>query len=317
MKKIPRAAFVGLIPVVGCGEPSLPEPVDPSKLSWADRTTVDSTKTEAWRNYLQAAALNRAWSPPDNSPWLAYHKVSLPAAVSMVRPAAVPVRGQPATLAEQSAEAFASRYSLENAAVFVDLPGPESVAWGAALARRGATPVCTFNNWPHHRGILKLEQTLGALLYYADELSRQPKKPTVPVFMLELERLRPNYTPRPTEFDNRYFHLQTDFPTAADFARQGIKTVYYVSGQVFEQDDLNDYFVSLKNGGLDFFRVQPNGTGVDSFTPTKRTTIFDPTVVHSYTGTSRSHIYHRHYGHYYGFWRSSRSTFGSGGWVSG
>lgn len=316
--KLKHAAWISLAPIVGCGEPSLPEPVDASRLDWSE----GETPGEAWRDYLEPAALNRVWAPSESDPWRPYHKHTLFAAIRVVRPAATPIRGERGTQAEKMADAFFSKVDLARAAVFVDLPGPESVAWGAALARKGAVPVGTFNSWPHHRGLIKHEQTLGALLYYAEEMSKRPKGAGIPVFLMDGNRIgRKDFSPSSDVFDNRYFHMVADFPSAAALQARGLTEVFYVARRAEEEDDLNAYFQTLQSNRIRFFLVNPDAlldpkadliSSVRPFGVSPRVTIFDAPTIARYASGTASSSHYRSYPHYHGFWVRSRSTFGDG-----
>ncbi|WP_224245455.1 hypothetical protein [Hyalangium gracile] len=136
-------------------------------------------------------------------------------------------------------------------AVFVDLPGPESVAFSTGLARR-FEPIYTFDNWPHPRGVVPAHLTLGAVLYYRSLLTRlAPERvtPAPPVFVLDRNRLLP-YKQVKTQFDNRYL---AKLPPAQRLSELGVKNVLYVvpgDGPLEELDDINEDFVSYREAGL-------------------------------------------------------------------
>ncbi len=317
---IAGAGFVGVtLGALGCGEPAGPAEIRPQEIFSRGFVQADSLGGEAWRKYLKAEALHAAWVPPAASPWRPYYKPTLVAAVSLVRSAAAPARTSGAEAAGKMAEEFARAADLRGAAVFVDLPGPESLAWAAALARKGFQPVATFNNWPHQRGLLPLDQTLGALLYHAEEAalakaSLPPQAP--PAFILEGNRLIPkNVNPSPATFDNRFFHAVTDFPFADALKARSIAKIYYVCNRGnaagAEEDDLNEYFVSLSKAGIKFTYAKAGITACElaDATPAIRSTIFTMAETVRYSG---SRPYGRHYSHYHPFWSRSRGSWGSG-----
>jgi hypothetical protein len=183
----------------------------------------------------------------------------------------------------------------------------------------------TFNNWPHQKGLIRLEHTLGALLYRAEEAARArgtrpPDAP--PAFILEDQRLsQKGIHPPPATFDNRYFHSSSDFPSAELFKSRKIDRILYVSyprpGGTMEEDDLNEYFVALGKAGLRFLHVRVGVTTCDTaaVTPAPRATIFTPAEAVRYAGTRP---YGRSYGHYHShFWARSRGSWGSGSGGSG
>lgn len=179
-----------------------------------------------WKRFVEPRALYAAWSPPPASPWSGYAKPTLFAASggSDVRPA--PWRGL------ASAQAATSRVRLpEGTAVVLDLPGAWSVAMGAWLARAaGLQPVVLANNWPHPKGVVDAGAMLAALLHYApwaaQDAELRAKAP--PVFILDRDRLGARQ-PKPGDFDNRYFLMETDLPSPARLARGGVQRVLYVT----------------------------------------------------------------------------------------
>ncbi|HEU4533758.1 MAG TPA: hypothetical protein VFS00_06555, partial [Polyangiaceae bacterium] len=92
-----------------------------------------------------------------------------------------------------------------DAALFVDLPGPEAVAFAAGAADH-FDPVFAFDNWPHPRGVVPAHLTLAALLYYHPLLSARAASRSgwnePPAFVLDRNRLR-DYTDEAAQFDNR------------------------------------------------------------------------------------------------------------------
>ncbi|WP_224365074.1 hypothetical protein [Hyalangium versicolor] len=137
-------------------------------------------------------------------------------------------------------------------AVFVDLPGPETVAFSTGLARR-FEPIYTFDNWPHPRGVVPAHLTLAAVVYYRpllDRLARERSTPAPPVFVLDRNRLLP-FTDVKKQFDNRYL---VRLPPAQSLKGLGIQHVLYiVPGDVplQELDDINEDFVSYREAGID------------------------------------------------------------------
>lgn len=324
-----RIGLVGLtVGAFGCEPPGAAEPPDAQQLFKHDRSAQDSRQGEAWKKYLSATALHGAWAPPAKSPWRPYYKPTLPAAVSIVRSAAAPVRSTGASSVEQTAAAFSGATDLRETAVFLDLTGEESVAWAAALVRAGKQPVLTINNWPHQKGVLRLERALGALLYYADEVAQARLHETVsPAFVLEGGRLQPRgHEAQSHLFDNRFFHTATDFPPAAALKSAGLNRILYVNHRGTtagsEEDDLVEYFAALAADGIAFAYVKP---GLGTFQqadakPARRSTIFSAPDVARYASSSPSTgYYHRPYGGYHhyhgGYW--SRSSGAWGGSSSG
>jgi hypothetical protein len=322
-KQLRRTGYISLtLGALGCGEPSAPDPVRGEDLFAKDAVSTDSLRTEAWRKYLDPVELHRAWAPPADSPWRPYYKPTLIASVAAVQSAAKPVRGVEMPTAEREAALFINRFDLKNAAVFIDLVGEESVLWAAALRPYGVRPVLTINNWPHQHGVIALERPLGALLYHADAAARTPLPATAPpAFILERSRLgQKGLNPVSTQFDNRYFHAHTDFPSAEVFKAQGITRVVYVNPRGItsgcEEDDLNEYFADLAREGLQFTYVKPgNGTFDMNLTwPASRETIFTKPAIAQYVSDPGTHAHYYHPYYHYSTWHTSYWSRSSGAW---
>ncbi|HVR86575.1 MAG TPA: hypothetical protein VMU54_19790, partial [Planctomycetota bacterium] len=251
-KDLRSAGFISLtLGALGCGEPAQPGLLKPSELFSSDTVGLDSRQGEGWRKFLAPQELHRAWRPDAESPWRPYYKPTLIAAIATVESAAMPVVNVGMTPAMSEAQRYAASAIPGDTAIIVDLIGEQSVVWGAMLRRAGFAPVVTINNWPHQHGILRLERPLGALLYYAEEAARTPLPADAPpVFVLERSRLgQKDLNPSSGQFDNRYFHAQTDFPSPAEFQKRGIRNLVYINPRGVsagaEEDDLHEYFIEL------------------------------------------------------------------------
>lgn len=318
-----RAGVVSLtVGALGCGEPTQPQPLRPQELFARDTVSSDSQQSEGWRKFLDSQQLHRAWVPAAASPWRPFYKPTLVAAVAVVEGAAMPVRTADVPPAEAEATLFGSTFNLAGAAVFVDLVGEQSVAWAAALRQHGLVPVLAINNWPHQFGILRLERPLGALLYYAQEAARTPLPPEArPVFILERARLgQKGLHPAPDRFDNRFFHVPTDFPSALQLKTHGVTRIVYVNPRGTtagcEEDDLNEYFNDLDKVGMEITYVKPgSGTYQEGrVLPAARDTIFTRLAMTEYASDpDTSHNYYHSYSHY-STWHSSYWTRSSGAW---
>lgn len=298
---------------LGCGEPDRAPELRPHSLFSRDLSHEDSLKGDGWKKYLDATSLHAAWVPPEKSPWRPYYKPTLIAAASIVQKALMPVRAADGAAVETAAAESGRTIDLRDAAIFLDLPGEKSVAWGMVYLRAGFQPVVTINNWPHQKGIIALERPLGALLYYAQEAAAaKPPENALPVFILEGDRLsKKNARPSSDEFDNRFFHAISDFPASSVLLARGIKKIVYVNPRGTkagdEEDDLTDYFTQLSQAGLSFVYVAP-GVTPTVVQPVVRQTIFTPAHTASYTSSSP---YHRHYVTYHRhFWSRSPGGFG-------
>jgi hypothetical protein len=173
-----------------------------------------------------------------------------------------------ASLAEVPGQTPASA----KAALIVDLPGPEAVAF-AAGAISAFDPVFLFDNWPHPRGVVRAQETLSAAAYYQPlfaEAKKANRSGRSPMFVLDRRRIA-TYRDDATEFDNRYV---AKLPTSAAAMRAlDVTHVLYVvpkqSDATRELDDLNDELVLYAAGGadvkalsLDMFAIDRTDAGV-------------------------------------------------------
>lgn len=69
------------------------------------------------------------------------------------------------------AELLGASENANNVLMILDIPGPESVAAAAGLST-AADPIFFFDNWPHPAGVVDSASTLGAAIYYAEEIQR-------------------------------------------------------------------------------------------------------------------------------------------------
>jgi hypothetical protein len=142
----------------------------------------------------------------------------------------------------------------------LDLPGPRAVEAGAWLvSAAGCQPVCTFDNWPHPRGLLRPEETLAELLRWATTVAEarrrlQPSSP--PVWICDSERLG-GREGRPREFDNRYYLDDSILPGPGLLGRSGIRRAVYATfaGEQVPVIDLEAYFADLLAAGVEVLHV--------------------------------------------------------------
>ena len=173
------------------------------------------------------------------------------------------------------------------AALLVDLPGPEAVAFAAGAATK-FDPIFLFDNWPHPRGVVRAQETLSAAAYYQPlfaEARGKARAGRPPMFVLDRRRIAA-YTDDAREFDNRYV---AKLPTSAAAMRAlDVSHVLYVvptrSDASRELDDLNDELVLYGAGGLDVKAVSLDMFAAD---PDAGTALGDGGVF--YGGSAGSH----------------------------
>ncbi len=204
---------------------------------------------------------------------------------------------------------IASSANANQTLIISDLPGPASLAVGAAMADTAAL-VPVFDNYPHPLGVVRAHETLGAMVYYAHEIEekRSKLKENAPALMLLDSNRLAAYADQDNQFDNRYL---AKVPPADQLKQRGIQQVIYLTKdqtQTQELDDINDDFVEWQKNGInvrmlrlsDFRPYDLPLTATNSATPSNSTsTNSSSTVVrhYYYGGSPFSHWWF--YDHYY------------------
>jgi len=258
-------------------------------LTFTGKATSDSQGGMNWSSFAKPTELLKAWGPK-NATWQPYVVATLAQSLDQAS-----LRGQIGPVHTAAMEAAYGRglgmkeilkktKEPGKTLIVVDIPGPEAVAYAAALSDV-ADPIITFDNWPHPLGVVKAHETLGALLYYAGEVQANAAKRSAnapAVMVLDGNRLA-SYTDADSQFDNRYM---AKVPPADKLASLGVTSVLYAvpdSSNSNERDDLNEDFTAYKSKGINVslfalsdFTPDPNATS-DSTMATAGTT----TVRHS------------------------------------
>jgi hypothetical protein len=231
-----------------------------------DPAAPDARGTAAWRGYLGSERLYDVWGPHPASPWVPFHCVPLFASLDRLRSEDVGPRVAPAEEEDPLLPAAAlpgapaPAWLVPGTWTVVDLPGPASVAAGAWLVTAaGCQPVCTFDNWPHARGLLRTEEVLAELLRWASTVAEargylRPDSP--PVWICDAERLG-GRAALPGEFDNRYFLDDSILPGPELLRRGGVVRVVYLTRGLAEIPvlDLEGYFAELLAAGMPVLHV--------------------------------------------------------------
>jgi hypothetical protein len=220
-----------------------------------------------WKEFLTSERLYDVWGPAPAGPWMPFHCVPLFAALDRIPRTEVgpsPVGMSEAWTRERTAPTLPP-YARTGAPpppfvgpgtwTILDLPGAaavEAAAW--IVDATGAQPVCTFDNWPHEKGVLRAEEVLAELLRFASTLAaaRDRISPTSPpLWICDSDRLGTR-DGSPGEFDNRYYLDDSILPGPALLRREGIARIVYLSWRLPEVPvlDLEGYFTELLAAGL-------------------------------------------------------------------
>lgn len=263
-------------------------------LKLTGRATSDSRKSMDWSTFLTPTALLGAWSPK-NSAWQPFVVPTLVQSLDQktLRGAIAPVHTEAMETAYGRGlgmkEILKKTKNPESTLLVVDIPGPEGVAYAAALADV-ADPIMSFDNWPHPLGVVDSQNTLGALLYYAGEVAEKSKKRPAKapgLLILDSHRLA-DYTDADNQFDNRYI---AKIPSVDKLTSMKIANVMYAtpsSADTTERDDLNEDFALYKEKGVNVTMV-----ALSDFTPAT-----DTAADSAARAQNGSTTYHRtyHYG---------------------
>lgn len=195
----------------------------------------DSSGSFEWKKYLNGNMLNEAWSVPSGSPFERYRKTKTINAVDKFAKDLKPRYSEGEKTSEAGIENLIRTGTLgKDTAVVLDSGGAHSVAMAVKLARDlGYQPIVMFDTEPHPNGTNRAEQGLATLLYFADEVKRLKSERRIrndapPVFILDRHRDNPHLS-NVKKVDNNYTYLDSDFPDADAFKRNGITKVVYLN----------------------------------------------------------------------------------------
>lgn len=142
----------------------------------------------------------------------------------------------------------------KNTAIFIDLPGKESIELGISLTNIGYRPIPVFNGTNPQKNISAisdnshLESALinGAMILKNINLGNNAN----PVFLLDSYRTN-RYRVKESIFDNSWDLYNQDIPTAEYFKTNGIDKIIIVSKSV--QHDLKKIFFKYQRSGIKFY----------------------------------------------------------------
>jgi hypothetical protein len=225
-------------------------------LDFPGAVSMDSTGSLGWSVFLEPTALLRAYQPRNTrlQPFVVptlVQSLSQNSLRGQIRPIVLPAMRDAYARGLGMRDILSKSQNASSVLLICDLPGPESVAFAAALADT-ADVILTFDNWPHPLGVVPSHHTIGALVYYAQEVTdKTAKRPenAPAVFLLDSGRLTP-YSDASDKFDNRYV---ARIPTADNLQTLGITSVLYAVSSEYQKtelDDLNDDFALYKDKGI-------------------------------------------------------------------
>ena len=148
---------------------------------------------------------------------------------------------------------FLEQYE-ENTAIFIDLPGKESIELGISLAHIGYRPIPLFNGTDEQKDSQATTDTYlieSSLINGATKLKNiLIQNDANPAFLLDSSRTN-RYRSKESIFDNSWDLYKQDIPTAKDFKENGILKIIVVGNTI--QRDLRKIFFEFREAGLEIY----------------------------------------------------------------
>lgn len=148
---------------------------------------------------------------------------------------------------------FLEQYE-KNTAIFIDLPGKESIELGIGLAKIGYRPIPLFNGTDEQKGSQPTTDTYlieECLINGSEKLKNiKLKNDANPAFLLD--SLRTNrYRAKESIFDNSWDLYKQDIPSVKYFKQNGITKIIVVGNEI--QKDLRKIFFEFQDAGIEFY----------------------------------------------------------------
>jgi hypothetical protein len=152
-------------------------------------------------------------------------------------------------------------HQLDDVAAVVDLPGAEGTLVGVALARHGFRPIPLYSAIPGKFPVVDQAPIMKVLVNAAPHLADVPKG-ALPAFLLDANRMGPDFPPGSGTFDNRSVCFPTDFPSARTLREAGIRRAVLIqAGRDRPANDLVDTLVGWQKQGIAFFVARTDQPG--------------------------------------------------------
>lgn len=148
---------------------------------------------------------------------------------------------------------FLKKYQ-QDTAIFIDLPGKESIELGIGLAHMGYRPIPVFNGTDEQQGSQATTNTYlieSCLINGSQKLKNiKLKNDANPLFLLDSYRTN-RYRAKESIFDNSWDLYKQDIPSAEYFKQNGINKIIVV-GEVI-QPDLKKIFLKFQEKGIEIY----------------------------------------------------------------
>ena len=158
---------------------------------------------------------------------------------------------------------FLDKYK-EDTAIFVDLPGKESIELGIGLARWGYRPIPVFNGTDEQKDSKATNDTymIESCLINGGQILKniQLRDDANPAFLLDSARTD-RYRANESIFDNTWDLYGQDIPSVEFFKSNGITKIIIVSRNI--QIDLRKIFFKFQFAGIEIYHT-------DGYLPIKK-----------------------------------------------
>ncbi len=148
---------------------------------------------------------------------------------------------------------FLKKYQ-QDTAIFIDLPGKESIELGIGLAHIGYRPIPVFNGTDEQQGSQATTNTYlieSYLINGSQKLKNiELKNDANPVFLLDSHRTN-RYRAKESIFDNSWDLYKQDIPSAEYFKQNGITKIIVVGETI--QRDLKKIFLKFQEKEIDIY----------------------------------------------------------------
>lgn len=148
---------------------------------------------------------------------------------------------------------FINKYEKDTA-IFIDIPGKESIEFGIGLAHIGYRPIPLFNGTDEQIGSQATTDTYlieSCLIHGSEKLkSISLENNANPAFLLDSSRTN-RYRAKESIFDNSWDLYKQDIPTAEYFKANGIYKIIVVGNKI--QRDLRKIFFEFQNAGIEIY----------------------------------------------------------------
>ena len=142
----------------------------------------------------------------------------------------------------------------QDTAIFVDLPGKESIELSIDLAYKGYRPIPIFNGTDEQPGSQATTDTylIESCLINGSEKLKNIKldNNATPAFLLDSYRTN-RYRAKESIFDNSWDLYKQDIPSAEYFKQNGITKIIIVGDEI--QRDLKKIFLKFQEKGIDIY----------------------------------------------------------------